>query len=184
MKKLVGIVGGLLFVALFAGLLSWSWPGASPQEKDQSKYGKYIVDKPKAVSGAPKLSPEQAKRQAESVVFPIYVDDEVVPGSYYFMAAWWKKITGKGSPAEEHTYTFDEYLIFLGTNPASPHDLGGEVELWIGGEKHMITKSCAIFIPAGVKHAPIYFRKITTPIWYLATGPTEQYKKAIAERAQ
>jgi hypothetical protein len=24
------------------------------------------------------------------------------PGAYYFMAAWWKKITGQGNPAEEH----------------------------------------------------------------------------------
>jgi hypothetical protein len=66
------------------------------------------------------------------------------------MAAWWQKVTGEGSPAEEH----------------------------------MLTKSCAVIIPAGVKHAPIYFRKIITPIWYLATGPTEAYKKAISGKAQ
>jgi len=183
MKKLIGVMGGLLFVVIFAGLLAWSWPGASPQGKDQSKYGKNIVDKWKPGMGA-KLSPEEAKRQAESVEFPIYVDEEVVPGAYYFMAAWWKKITGKGSPAEEHQHNFDEYLIFLGTGPKGPSDLGGEVEVWIGGEKHIITKSCAIFLPAGTKHAPMYFRKITTPIWYLATGPTETYKKAIRGKAK
>jgi hypothetical protein len=27
-----------------------------------------------------------------------------------------------------------------------------------------------------MKHAPIYFRRIDTPIWYLATGPTPMYK--------
>jgi hypothetical protein len=40
----------------------------------------------------------------------------------------------------------------------------------------MITKSCAVFIPAGVKHAPIYFRRIDTPIWYIATSPVKTYK--------
>ena len=182
MKKLMMMS---LVVVFFAGLLAWSWPGNSPQGKaDQSKYGKNIVDKPKATPGAPKMSAEEAKSRDEFVKFPIYVDDEVVPGSYYFMAAWWQKITGKGSPAEGHDHQFDEYLIFLGTSPKGPNDLGGEVELWIGGEKHMLTKSCAVFIPAGVKHAPIYFRKITTPIWYLATGPTEKYKKAITEKGK
>jgi hypothetical protein len=177
------LMRGLLLGAVFTGLLAWSWVGASsqgtPGKTDASKYGKNIVDKPKAVAGAPKISDEEAKRRDEFVKFPIYVDDEVVPGSYYFMAAWWQKITGEGSPAEAHDHGFDEYLVFLGTNPKDPNDLGGEVELWIGGEKHMLTKSCAVFIPAEVKHAPIYFRKITTPIWYLATGPTEKYKKAI-----
>lgn len=178
MKKLMI---GLFAVALLAGLLAYSWPVSSSQatagKADKSKYGKYIVDKPKATAGAPKMSPEEAKRRDEFVKFPIYVDDEVVPGSYYFMAAWWQKVTGQGSPAEAHDHNFDEYLIFLGTKDAN--DLGGEVELWIGGEKHMITKNCAVFIPAGVKHAPIYFKRIDTPIWYLATGPTETYKKAI-----
>jgi mannose-6-phosphate isomerase-like protein (cupin superfamily) len=143
------------------------------------KYAKNIIDRPKAGFGPPE-TPEEAKRREEHVTFPIYVDEEVVPGAYYFMAAWWKKITGAGSPAEEHDHEFDEYLVFLGTNPEDPNDLGGEVEVWIGGEKHMLTKSCAIFIPAGLKHAPIYFRKIERPIWYLATGPVDKYKKAIA----
>jgi len=148
----------------------------------KSKYAKNIIDRPKENMGPPGQTAEEKKRMEEFVKFPIYVDEEVVLGAYYFMAAWWKKITGQGSPAEEHDHNFDEYLVFLGTNPEDPNDLGGEVELWIGGEKHMLKKSCAVFIPAGVKHAPIYFRKIVHPIWYCATGPTEKYKKAITEK--
>jgi len=148
----------------------------------ESKYGINIVDKSRGRTGPPGLPEEEHKKMEEHVRFPLYVDEDVVPGSYYFMAAWWKKVTGKGSPAEEHDHDFDEYLVFLGTNPEDPDDLGGEVELWIGGEQHMLTKSCAIFIPAGTKHAPIYFRRVDRPIWYLATGPTEKYKKQIAER--
>jgi mannose-6-phosphate isomerase-like protein (cupin superfamily) len=149
----------------------------------EAKYAKNIIDKPKEGFGPPE-TPEEAKLREEHVKFPIYVDEEVIPGAYYFMAAWWKKITGKGSPAEEHDHEFDEYLVFLGTNPEDPNDLGGEVEVWIGGEKHMLAKSCAIFIPAGLKHAPIYFRKVERPIWYLATGPTDKYKKAIAGKGK
>jgi len=71
---------------------------------------------------------------------------------------------GQGSPADAHDHGLDEYLVFLGTNPKDPNDPCGEVELWIDGEKNMPTKSRAVFIPAGVKHAPIYFRKIERPI--------------------
>lgn len=145
-----------------------------------TKYGKHIIDRPKAGMGPPGLTDEEKKAREEYYTVPIYVDNEVVPGAFYFMAAWWKKITGKGSPAEEHDHEFDEYLIFLGTNPEDPNDLGGEVELWLGGEKHILTKSCAIFVPAGLKHAPIYFKRIDRPIWYLATGDIKMYKKEIS----
>ena len=147
----------------------------------ETKYGKYIIDKPKDEHRDPGMTDEELKEREKHVKFHIYVDEEVVPRAFYFMAAWWKKITGKGSPAEEHDHEFDEYLVFLGTNPEDPNDLGGEVELWLGGEKHMIYKSCAIFIPAGTKHAPVYFKKITTPIWYLATGDTKMYGKEISK---
>jgi hypothetical protein len=94
----------------------------------ESKYGKYIVTRPKA---------EMLKRKTDF---------------------------SRGSPPEEHDHDFDEYLGFLGTNPDDVYDLGGEVEVWLGGEKHLITETCAIFIPAGLKHAPIYFRRVDRPI--------------------
>jgi mannose-6-phosphate isomerase-like protein (cupin superfamily) len=144
------------------------------------EFAKNIIDNSKGMPRPPGITKEEIKRREENVKFPIYVDDAVIPGSYYFMAAWWKQITGKGSPAEEHDHEFDEYLVFLGTDPDNPNDLCGEVELWIGGEKHTLTKSCAVFVPAGVKHAPIYFRRVDKPIWYLATGPTEKYKKELS----
>ena len=55
MKKLMI---GLFTVALLAGLLAWSWPVSSSQatagKADESKYGRNIVDKPKATAGAPR----------------------------------------------------------------------------------------------------------------------------------
>ncbi len=131
-----------------------------------NKYGKNIVSEPK---------PGDPHKDTDLVKFPFYVDEEVVPGAYYLMAASFMGTTGQGSPPFEHSHDYDEYLIFLGTNQKDPRDLGGEVELMLGGEKHIVTKSCAVFIPAGMKHAPIYFKRIDTPIWYLATGPTPKY---------
>lgn len=134
----------------------------------KTKYGKYIITEPK---------PEDVHRASEYVKFPIYVDDEYIKGAHYFMGAWWQKVTGRGSPPNEHIHDFDEYLMFVGTNHEDPHELGGEVEIWLGGEKHIVTKTCTVFVPAGVKHCPVYFRRIDTPIWYFATAQIPMYIK-------
>jgi hypothetical protein len=138
----------------------------------ESQYSKYIIKRPKA--SVPIQETEFSK-------LSVYVDEEVVPGAYYLMGNWIMKPPDKGSPAEEHDHEFDEYLGFIGTNPDDVFDLGGEIELWLGGEKHIITESCVIFIPAGLKHAPIYFRRVDRPIWYMATGPVNRYAKKINE---
>ena len=134
----------------------------------ESKYGKYIVKRPKE---------QFIKNWSEFSKVSVYVDEEVVEGGYYLMGTWWYKVSGKGSPDKAHVHDFDEYLGFVGTNPDDPFDLGGEVELWLGGEKHMLTESCVVFIPAGLEHTPVYFRRIDRPIWYFATGPGRMYKK-------
>ena len=132
------------------------------------KYDKYFITDPKPG--------DKIHQDTDLVKFPIYVDSEVIEGAHYFMAASHMGTTGRGAPDIEHTHDFDEYLVFLGTNHKDPRDLGGEIEFWIDGEKHTITRSCTVFIPAGVKHAPIYFKRIDTPIWYIATSPTKNYK--------
>ena len=138
----------------------------------ESQYSKYIITRPKA------SLPHQ---RTEFSWLSMYVDEEVVPGAYYLMGNWIMKVPGRGTPAEEHDHDFDEYLGFIGTNPDDVFDLGGEIELYLGGEKHIITESCAIFIPAGLKHAPIYFTRVDRPTWYMATGPVSRYAKQIKE---
>jgi len=132
------------------------------------KYDKNFVTEPKPG--------DDFHIDTDLVKFPIYVDSEVVEGSYYFMAASFQGTIEGGAPPIEHTHSYDEYLVFLGTNHKNPRDLGGEVEVFVDGEKHIVTKSCAVFIPAGVKHAPVYFRRVDTPIWYIATAPTQKYQ--------
>lgn len=132
------------------------------------KYDRNFVSKPKAG--------DEMHVDTDRVKFPIYVDSEVVVGAHYFMAASFLGTIEQGAPPFEHTHDYDEYLVFLGTNHENPRDLGGEVEVWIDGEKHIVTKSCAVFVPAGLKHAPVYFKRVDTPIWYIATSPTQKYE--------
>ena len=78
--------------------------------------------------------------------------------------------------SKPHSHSFDEYLMFLGTNPQDQFELGGEVEFWLGGEKHIITRTCAVFVPSGLSHCPIYFRRVDRPFMFITTGNTLGYK--------
>ena len=64
-----------------------------------------------------------------------------------------------------HIHDFDEYLSFIGLDPDNPDYLGGEIDLCLGEEreKHTINKSTTVFIPKGMKHLPITFKKIDKP---------------------
>jgi hypothetical protein len=107
---------------------------------------------------------------------PQYVDGKNVPGGFYSQAHWWYKSSKIGHPSKSHSHAdWDEYLGFVGTNFKDPFDLGGEVELWLGGEKYSITQTCMVFVPAGLEHCPVYFRRVDTPIYFLATGPKKIY---------
>ncbi len=79
---------------------------------------------------------------------------------------------GSGRP---HRHIYDEYLLFLSLDPKNMEDLGGEVELWMGGEKHMITNSTAVFIPKGMWHTPLIMRKVDRPYLFIAVANTLRY---------
>ncbi len=79
---------------------------------------------------------------------------------------------GSGRP---HRHIYDEYLLFLSLDPNNMGDLGGEVELWMDDEKHMITRSTAVFIPRGMWHAPLIMRKVDRPYLFIAIANTLRY---------
>jgi len=58
-------------------------------------------------------------------------------------------------------------------------NLGGEVEFWMEDEKHIITKTCLVFIPKSVKHCPLIFRRIDTPIFMFEAGNSAVYDQII-----
>jgi hypothetical protein len=78
-------------------------------------------------------------------------------------------------PTEAHQHDFDEVLCFFGTDWDNPYDLCGEYELWLGDEKHSITKSCIVFIPKGLKHCPLKFIRADRPIFAFSVGTGKMY---------
>lgn len=164
-------------VRVLAGLAAISavWlMGRAAAPADQTKYGKYIVTEPAPPSGEPAGNlDEQPKDMLTSVT---YLDGSVVPGAYYTECSWLWKAYPDRVWVKEHVHDFDEVFGFYGTDPKDPKDLGGEIELWIGGERHLLTKSCLVFVPRGVKHCPLTIRRIDRPVFMFTSGPSPKYK--------
>jgi hypothetical protein len=79
--------------------------------------------------------------------------------------------TTKPQPAEiPHMHPVaDEYIVFVNADYRNFFDFDAEIEFWMGDdpdrmEMHTITSSTIIRVPAGVYHAPTFFKRISKPI--------------------
>jgi hypothetical protein len=141
----------------------------------KAKYGKYIITETKTGLKAPSYRGDAAQIAAGNHTRLLYLDDEVIKGAFYVECAWYWK--GSEKPiVRAHTHAFDEVIAFLGTNREDPQDLCGEVELWLEDERHILTKSCLVFVPKGMKHCPLIIRRVDRPIFHFTTGPGGRYE--------
>ena len=110
----------------------------------------------------------------------VYLDKEVVPETDFYLEGLWfwprQPDTNQKPGVPEHVHDFDEVISFFGSNPDDLHDLGGEVDLWIDGEKNVLTRSFMAYVPAGVKHCPITVKRVDRPIFHFTAGPGTMYE--------
>ena len=78
-----------------------------------------------------------------------------------------------------HSHDFDMYLFFLGFDPNGMGDLGAEIEMSLGEEeeKHIITSPTCVYIPKGLKHCPLNFKRVDKPILFIHATLAPEYKK-------
>jgi len=143
------------------------------------EYGKYIIQD--LILPAMHADPEAVARyHAAGRARILWIDGETMEGAPFQMnTAWyysanheymdkWAAEDPAGVTGKPHVHSVPELLCFYGSDPQNPYDLGGEVEIWIEGEKHILTKSSLIFIPAGVTHLPLYVNKLDRPIFHFS----------------
>ena len=141
----------------------------------ETKYGKYIITERKADIKLPEYRRGSMEAPADMATLTAYLDDEVIKGAFYVECVWfWKGTDIVGVEAHEHDY--DEVVAFFGTNPEDVNDLGGEIEMWLGGEKHILTKSCLVYVPKGLVHCPLIIRRVDRPIFHFAVANTSIYQ--------
>jgi hypothetical protein len=138
----------------------------------ESKYAKYVI--------TDLIIPEDKKKISEAyskyATRILWMDENVVEGAFHMNTAWYLKAatTLEDKP---HAHNSDEIIGFFGNDPDHPHDLGGEIEIWMEDEKHVITKSALLFVPAGMKHCPLILKRVDRPIFHFTTVPHGRYLK-------
>jgi hypothetical protein len=83
---------------------------------------------------------------------------------------------------EPHTHDAEEYLIFLGSNPADWFSsFDAEIDLFLGGEmeKYFINKPTIVYIPSNLSHNPLEFRVINKPVLFTALLQTPIFTKTM-----
>lgn len=83
----------------------------------------------------------------------------------------------------EHVHDYDELLIWTGSDPQNPRDLGAEIYIDVEGERRIITTSGSLLIPAGVKHCPLGFHRVWRPFTFSALSLAPEYKAKLAKDA-
>lgn len=99
-----------------------------------------------------------------------------VPESKIYMTYVW--ITESSTPAKwvtEHVHDYDEILSWTGNDPTNAHDLGAEIYFDIEGERHTVTTSGSVYIPAGTRHCPLGFNRVDRPFTFSALLLNSQY---------
>jgi hypothetical protein len=78
-----------------------------------------------------------------------------------------------------HSHNFDMYLTFARLDPDSSEDLGAEIELYLGEEqeKFVITTSTTVYIPKGMIHCPLNFKRIDNPIIFVNAFLGPKYER-------
>ena len=138
---------------------------------------KYIVTELKSGVGDAPWSPEFSEKEATRVVA---LDSNVFQGAFYMETAWfwpgkWTETKGEEGTVKEHSHPYPEALGFVGSDPDDVHNLGGEVELWIEGERNIMTRSFIAYLPAGTKHGPMRIRRVDRPIFHFTAGMETSY---------
>jgi hypothetical protein len=172
-----------------------SGPGAYTREK-HDEYDE-SASKEKEEKSAEKTKPDKKESNARYMVYgykenvkrpsymrdldpkyvrPMaYIDEEVIPDAEFGCETLWF-LPGEKSKSgqiimDAHTLPHGTSIVLNAMNYENITDLCAEVELWIGGEKHIINKSFGAYIPPDVEQGPMIIRNVTKQIFYMMSYP-------------
>lgn len=124
----------------------------------ESRYVKNFVSRPLYEISGGKLTGRQ---------FPTMtlMNNKLVPGSNMYLEVGWVWEMPEPNPhIFEHSHDkYDEIVLHIGSDPDNPDDLGAEIEFSVGDDPFVIDKTSAFFLPAGLKHGPVVWKKVSRP---------------------
>ena len=82
-----------------------------------------------------------------------------------------------------HNHDFDQFLCFFGSNPTNLFDLGAEIEVVLGkeGGKHIVDTTSIVYIPKGLIHCPVTFKRVDKPVFHLDIFLAPEYTRSVGD---
>jgi hypothetical protein len=119
-------------------------------------YEKYLVRKPIYEANA-----NYKGRQGPTMTF---ISSQQIPeANYYIELGWIYGIPQLNHHIHEYTHDCDEIILHFGGDCKIPQVLGGEIEFHLGGQPITFNTTTAIFIPKGVPHSSLTWKKFLFP---------------------
>ena len=140
------------------------------------EYARYFVQdlsEPETFTSAPPEYQEMYKKFSQRI---LWIDDKMVPGAFQMNTAWWHHVPERDPVFLEHCHDDTSEIIGLfGSDMNDPYDLGGRIEFSLNGEKHLLTRSTMIYVPAGMPHNPMRILEVKRPIFHFSVVMSGQY---------
>jgi hypothetical protein len=122
----------------------------------ESQFKKYVVSKPVYEAGA-----GYKGRQSPTMT---YMSSKQVPAANCYIELGWIYDMPEPNPhIHEHVHDFDEIVLHWGGDWERPQVLGGEITFYLGGQPITFNTTTGIYIPKGVLHGPLIWRKFEFP---------------------
>jgi hypothetical protein len=128
-----------------------------PQKTDDIDYEKYLVRKPIHEANGLKIKGRRSPLMT-------YMSNALVPRcNIYIGFNWIWDIPDQNPYTLEHSHDYAEILLFVGSDHNNPEDLGGEIEVYVGGQPLTFNTTSALFIPKGMRHGPLTWKVVNKP---------------------
>lgn len=82
-----------------------------------------------------------------------------------------------------HAHDYDQFLCFLGSNPKNFFEFDAEIEVVLGeeGEVNIVDTSSIVFIPKGLIHCPIHFKRVGKPVLFMHLCFAPAYTRSVGD---
>ncbi len=141
-------------------------------EQEHAKYGRYIL-----YGNAPDVRrPEFLSPPDPENCRPlVFIDQTVIPDAEFGCDTRWYLPGGWSRPGhlimDTHTEPHGTSLALIAYDYNNLTELGAEAELWIAGERHLLTKGFWAYIPPRVSQGPLIIRNVTKQLFFKISYP-------------
>ena len=80
-----------------------------------------------------------------------------------------------------HAHDYDQFLCFLGANTGNFYEFDAEIEVVLGeeGESNIVDTSSIVYLPKGLVHCPIHFKRVGKPVLFIHLCFAPEYTRSV-----